>query len=270
LATSLTDRYARASRPADCFPTRLAHHCPAGVSMSVGWSPESRATGRCDVSRTTLVRRRRCVPPTRGRRAGRSPCDRRGWQISAAGAPARRQFPGQRPRRVSARRVRPSRSHWPGAGPRRDHDLAADARLGDPPAPEPRERADHQRHEAEDDELLDTRKHHSLLPIFFPPPAGNNRIANGAWLKPAEMTAHPARHRSRSAAAARAQPDCGRPLDVRSYRKKSLAVIEARVVLVSLICMSAARLPPVLTWTITSAPAMSLMRTWPAAVKPRL
>src|SRR5262249_10439217 len=45
------------------------------------------------------------------------------------------------------------------------------------------------------------------------------------------------------------------------HRKKSLAVIEASVVWISRICMSAANEPPVLTSTITSAPAISLIRT---------
>ena len=59
--------------------------------------------------------------------------------------------------------------------------------------------------------------------------------------------------------------DAGRV--VLGYSTKSLALIVASVVAVSLICMSAASVPPVLTSTMRSGPAMSLMRTWPAAVK---
>ena len=58
---------------------------------------------------------------------------------------------------------------------------------------------------------------------------------------------------------------------VRSYqRKKSVADMAARSVFASLICMSAARLPLRLISTSRSAPAMSLMRTWPTPVKPPL
>lgn len=46
-----------------------------------------------------------------------------------------------------------------------------------------------------------------------------------------------------------------------SYRTKSLEVIAASVVPVSLICMSAARLPPVFTSTMTELSDTSLMRT---------
>ena len=48
---------------------------------------------------------------------------------------------------------------------------------------------------------------------------------------------------------------------LRVHSRKSLPVMLASVVLVSRICMSAASVPPVLTSTITSAPATSLMRT---------
>ena len=51
------------------------------------------------------------------------------------------------------------------------------------------------------------------------------------------------------------------------YRMKSLAVIEPSVVAVSRMAKSAASEPPVLTSTSRSAPAMSLMRSWPAAAK---